>query len=192
MDFALFLVALMGIMWLPDFPAANWNGSANGRSGLSDDADDVAGAGNTADLMADPTDDFASTAPANDLMDLADTGQFPDTEMAEETLLTDMQELDGFGTETVRDEPPVTHLVGLDSEGEIAFAEVSEFDNGQDVLAISMNSNAVDGTLDVDVVNSLSGEDSLVFVECELIAVLRGTPDVSAQDVMVKIVTMAA
>ena len=175
MEFALFLVTLMGIMLMPDFPAFH-SGNAAGHAGQSEDDVD---SGNSEDLLDEGEAGLFAANASNGLLDAA--AEDGSVETADVDASEDLQSL----------KTEQSQLVEKSNDGDVAFAEVTDFDKGEDVLAISMDPAAVDGTLDVDVINSLNGEDSLVFVEAELLAVLRGTPDVSADDVMVKILTMA-
>lgn len=66
-------------------------------------------------------------------------------------------------------------------------AEIDDFQIGRDVLHISVNPDLVKGPVDVNVSTSADGQDSDVFIEKQLIAVLRGVPDATQSDVRVDI-----
>jgi len=68
-------------------------------------------------------------------------------------------------------------------------AEIDDFQIGRDLLHISVNPDVVKGPVDVNVSTSADGQDSDVFIEKQLIAVLRGVPDATQSDVRVDIET---
>ncbi len=71
-------------------------------------------------------------------------------------------------------------------------AEVSDFTPGEDVLFVSVDAAAVGEDAAVDVVPSEDGSDSLVFVGQQLVAVVNGTQDMTAADVVVQTAALAA
>lgn len=214
MDYSWVLVALIGIVFLPelfdndsdgddgqgdagDGGTGDDGGSMDGiddligdpidsdDGGVGDDTDDSDDGSDTGsdDDVADGTDDDTDTEDGND--DVADTSDsdgddVPDTSDSE-------GENDGSA-----DEDDDAQLVCIDADGDTTVAEVADFNLGEDVLSISMNPDAVDGELNIDVQNSADGEDSMVYVEEELMAILRGTPNATAEDVMVSLIKMAA
>lgn len=66
-------------------------------------------------------------------------------------------------------------------------AEITDFQRGADFLRVSLNPELDHGELSVDVSASEDGADSLVSVNGELVAILRGTPDATASDVLVEV-----
>ena len=69
---------------------------------------------------------------------------------------------------------------------------IEGFDTGQDVLVISVDPASVEGALDLDVRPSDDGADGLVFIEQMLVAIVRGAPELSPEDVVVKLAERAA
>ncbi len=67
------------------------------------------------------------------------------------------------------------------------FAEITDFAPGEDFLRVSLNPDLNSGEPEVEVGPSDDGEDGLVIVNGEVVAVLRGTPDVALSDIYVDV-----
>ncbi len=68
------------------------------------------------------------------------------------------------------------------------FAEVMDFVPGQDFLRVSLDPEQDAKSLEYDVQPSDTGEDGVVTVNGEIVAVLRGAPGASVHDVYVEVV----
>lgn len=66
-------------------------------------------------------------------------------------------------------------------------AEVTDFRSGEDFLRISLDPDVDHGDINVDVSPSDDGQDGVVTVNGDTIAILRGAPDASAADVRVDV-----
>lgn len=67
------------------------------------------------------------------------------------------------------------------------YAEVTDFVPGQDFLRVSLDPAQDTGTLDYDVHPSETGEDGIVTVNGEIVAILKGAPGATTQDVYVEV-----
>lgn len=67
-------------------------------------------------------------------------------------------------------------------------AEVADFSVGEDFLRVTLNPEIAHGDRTVEVRPSADGQDGLVSVNGQLVAVLRGAPGASAADVYVEVV----
>lgn len=74
-----------------------------------------------------------------------------------------------------------------DSASGVGHAEITDFEPGADFLRISLNPDVTHGDPDVSVGASEDGQDGVVTVNGEVIAVLRGTPDVTLSDIYVDV-----
>ncbi len=181
MDLFMFVMVLVGFAFLPDLHDPSVQGLSSGDDG---DMGPVETAGGHGDLLSAEGDDDGSSEPS--LTDWGTDGDPAEVEVLSDTAEVETESDDlGEGLDQTG-----TSFVGFDESGDLHVAQVTDFEIGEDVLAVEMNQDAVNGTLEVEVENSDNGMDSMVYVEQELIAVLQGTPDVNAQDVMVAMVTM--
>lgn len=69
----------------------------------------------------------------------------------------------------------------------LGYAEVEDFELGQDMLHITVAPEMVEGELDLNVTASEDGQDAMVYVEHRLIAVLKGVPGATNADITVTI-----
>ena len=83
------------------------------------------------------------------------------------------------------DSDPDTIWLNLNEDQGIGYAEISDFVPGSDVLQISVDPKDGDDGPEISVGRSDDGQDGLVFVDHDLVAVLHGAPDVSLDDVSV-------
>ena len=74
-----------------------------------------------------------------------------------------------------------------DSASGAGHAEITDFTRGEDFLRISLNPDVTVGDPEVSVAPSEDGQDGVVMVNGEVIAVLRGTPDVALSDIYVDV-----
>ncbi len=74
-----------------------------------------------------------------------------------------------------------------DSASGAGYAEITDFTQGEDFLRISLNPEVTSGTPDVSVGPSEDGQDGIVRVNGEIIAVLRGAPGASQADIYVDV-----
>lgn len=72
-------------------------------------------------------------------------------------------------------------------DGAASAAEVNDFQTGQDFLRITLDPEIDHGDITLDVAPSDDGEDGIVTVNGETIAILRGAPDASDADVRVEV-----
>ncbi|MEC7760302.1 MAG: calcium-binding protein [Pseudomonadota bacterium] len=80
-----------------------------------------------------------------------------------------------------------TFWVYHDDDGNTGTAEVTDFEPGLDFLRISLNPDIEHGELNVGIAASGDGADTLVSVDGQLIAVLRGVSGVTTADVFVEV-----
>lgn len=69
--------------------------------------------------------------------------------------------------------------------------EIENFEVGQDILYISVDETDDEKPLEIKVKPSNHGQDSLVFVDKHLVAVLKDAPNANAQDVVIEIENQA-
>ncbi|MCK8463474.1 hypothetical protein MUY35_06380 [Aliiroseovarius sp. S1339] len=74
-----------------------------------------------------------------------------------------------------------------DAEAGEDYAEVTDFVPGQDFLRVSLDPNQAIGDLDYDVHPSDTGEDGIVTVNGEVIAILKGAPGATTHDIYVEV-----
>ncbi len=74
-----------------------------------------------------------------------------------------------------------------DSSSGVGHAEITDFTVGEDFLRISLNPDIASGTPEISVAPSEDGNDGIVTVNGEVVAVLQGTPGASAADVYVDV-----
>jgi len=81
-------------------------------------------------------------------------------------------------------EPDIT-WVASDEHADEVHAEIEGFQIGEDILQISLSPDVAKDQTEVTVVQSDDGEDSLVFVDENLVAVLKGVVNATVADVYV-------
>ena len=191
MGIAILLLGLVPLMFLPhmdtttdedDLQPPDDSGSEPVGDLLTNDLD-------APDPDAEPSDILA---PINDI-DLPDDGTQPvDPEAVlgpvdQDDVLTPSDGEEGdiiLPVDQIESENIDVFIDGSADAG-IAYAEVEGFETGEDILHISILPEMVDGTLDVDVTQSDDGMDALIYVEQQLIAVLKDAPDASPDDIVV-------
>ena len=134
-------------------------------------------------------------------LDEDDTPPDPPQPVDEESIVSPLDEDDSY-----RGEGPDSGLLPIDDidsdlqeywlspadDGGIDHVVIDSFDPAQDILQVVLDPSLVEGTLDVDVQLSDDGQDSLVFVENQLIAVLKGAVGVSSANIHVHLEKIAA
>ncbi|WP_421702405.1 calcium-binding protein [Aliiroseovarius sp.] len=75
----------------------------------------------------------------------------------------------------------------LYSSGDGSFAQVTDFNPGEDLLSVQLNPDFMGREVVLDVQPSADGADGVVTVNGEVIAVLRGTPGATVADVYVNV-----
>ncbi|MDA5092733.1 calcium-binding protein [Aliiroseovarius sp. KMU-50] len=70
-------------------------------------------------------------------------------------------------------------------------ANVTDFVSGEDFLRVTLNPDTDPGAIDLDVSTSANGEDAVVTVDGEVVAVLQGAPNATLTDIRVEIMTEA-
>lgn len=78
-----------------------------------------------------------------------------------------------------------TFAISSEDLADNAFAEIEDFQIGEDILHISWFQGSAQGPGEPQVLPAENGEDSNVFVGGHLVAVLKGVPDVTGGDVFV-------
>ena len=81
-----------------------------------------------------------------------------------------------------------TFWVYFDGASGSGAADIGDFTTGEDFLRVTLNPDLNHGDLAVDVMPSDDGADGLVTVNGETVAILRGAPDATVDDVYVEIV----
>jgi serralysin len=75
-----------------------------------------------------------------------------------------------------------------DASAGVGHAEITDFDQGEDMLRVTLNpDDTYAGTLDVEVSQTEDGLSSQVIVNGDVVAVLYGSPNVTAADVVVEL-----
>jgi hypothetical protein len=105
-------------------------------------------------------------------VDQIDVG--PGQDASGDTVLTPVNPID-----TAADEV----WVNYDDVDGTGHAEIDDFKPGEDVLQLSVSANRVSGAPEVQVTPSADGQDGLVFVEKQLMVVLKGAAGASADDI---------
>lgn len=77
-----------------------------------------------------------------------------------------------------------TFWVYFDMNGAEGFADVQDFETGVDFLRVTLNPGLDVDAMEVDVQPSADGLDSVVTLNGEVVAMLRGAPDATLADVM--------
>lgn len=200
MGIAFLLLGLVPLMFLPDM--VNGDDAADSDDAPSPD-DGEQGDDDLLLDISDPADqpgaDTNILDPINDI-DLPDSGGQTDPPSAS---LTPGDEIDtgtpsdgneGEILDPVDDIDTYSTAIEVDAGADVGLghAEIEGFEVGQDVLHISLEPETVSGTLDVLVSPSADGVDGHVFVEQRLIAVLKGVPHATSQDIIAEVRTIAA
>lgn len=80
-----------------------------------------------------------------------------------------------------------TFWVYFDGASGSGAATINDFTVGEDFLRISLNPELDHGSMELSVAQSGDGQDGVVSVNGEVVAVLQGTPNATAADVLVEI-----
>jgi len=75
----------------------------------------------------------------------------------------------------------------FDQDSGVGAAEITDFEPGSDFLRVSLNPEVVHGTPDVEVMPSQDGDDGLVIINGDVVAILQGAADATAADVFVEV-----
>jgi len=148
----------------------------------------------------DPTEDDDPTALApNDEDDLPDDGsQNPDpldvlAPMIEDDVETPPNDEEDALLPVDQIETDADGIwVNFEDDAGLGYSEIEDFQAGQDVLHIVINPNSIVGDLDLEVLAAANGLDSEVYLEQQLVAVLKGAPDATMADIVVEIGVIAA
>lgn len=200
MGIAFLLLGLVPLMFLPDMmkgdEPADTDDSSQSDDGEQGDGDLLLDISDPADQ---PSADTEILDPVNDI-DLPDSGGQTDVPSA---TLTPGDAIDtdapsdgneGEVLDPIDDIDTYSTAIRIDAGADVGlgFAEIEDFEVGQDVLHITLEPETVSGTLDVLVSPSADGTDGHVFVEQRLIAVLKGVPHATSQDIIAEVRTIAA
>ena len=172
MELALLLLTLLPLAFLPEFDM---------------DEDDEAGGSEMPEFAGGLTDPLAPLI-ADDVLD-------PDATDPEGEILQPQEDTADEPTfDPVSGDPlvPVDTIDTLDGTIQLDFedvtgagyAEIQNFDASADVLEVYIEAGSVQGALDVDVVPSPDGQDAMVYVEGQLLAVLKSAATASAANVV--------
>ncbi|MGR3292093.1 MAG: hypothetical protein ACU0C9_12990 [Paracoccaceae bacterium] len=77
--------------------------------------------------------------------------------------------------------------VNFNDDAGLGYSEIKDFQAGQDVLHVLVEPGSIIGDLDVDLQVSDDGLDALVYIEQQLVAILKGAPTATAADIIVEI-----
>ncbi|MEE9427571.1 MAG: hypothetical protein V3V25_05410 [Paracoccaceae bacterium] len=203
MGIALLLLGLLPLMFLPDMLDSDADsGDGPEDSSGSESPGNGDGSGDDSSLLDDPVDDGSEPdvlAP-NDEDDLPDDGnQNPDPD----DVLAPVDEDDvlspsgGNGGDVLLPVDQIesdadTIWINFNDDAGLGYSEIEDFQAGQDLLHVLIDPDAIIGELDVEVIQSESGLDSMVYVEQQLVAILKGAPNATLIDVVVEIGVMAA
>jgi len=210
MGIALLLLGLLPLAFLPDFLDTDSDDDrASEPPPINDDA-----AGETGSLLDGFDEDLPpedEAGPVDELEgdilepviedDLPGDGEDPDPEdvlapVIEDDVATppDVDEGDVLLPVDQIESDADAIWINFNDDAGLGYSEIADFQAGQDVLHVLIEPDAVIGQLDVDVdvVKSESGLDSLVYVEQQLVAVLVNSPDVTLADVIVETGVIAA
>ena len=213
MGFALIFLGLIPLMFLPDSVGADHDDGDTGDSPLPDlpppvsmpEPSDLPNAVETIQPTDPPEEDGQGDGQGEvvepgiaDILDPVIGIDVPDPDSQDplpETILAPADEID---TASGDDEPdPGNILLPVDefvSEGQevwlnlaedegIGHAEITGFEPGQDVLQISLPQDQLDDDPQVGVNPSEDGADGLVFIDNDLVAILKGAPVASQDDI---------
>lgn len=200
MGFALLLLGLVPLMFLPEMAVSSSSEDDelpqdSGGSGAGDLLDDEPGGNNETDLENDT--DILNHIDEDDGADTGDEMVDPETVLSpenEDDAATPSDGSEGDVLKPIDEIESTLETIWIDGSSDtgLAYAEIEDFETGQDILHISMAPESITGELDVDVTQSDNGMDALVFVENELIAILKGAPDATVDDIVVAIESLAA
>ncbi len=173
MEIALLLLTLLPLAFLPEFGG----GEDEGAEGSSEETD--------TDLqpltpwIGDDTVDPNQTDPEGVILSPEeDTPDNPDQQPVDGEPLRPADSIEGVNGKLQLDFEDVTAT---------GYVEVFDFDPGQDNLEILIESQSVQGGADLLIMQSPDGQDAEVYVEGQLVAVLKGAPQADASDVLVTV-----
>ena len=140
-----------------------------------------------------PSDDQAPILDPVIEDDQPDTGdQEPDPDdilapVVEDDLATPSDGQEGEILDPVIEDESEPDIVWVESDehADNVHAEIAGFQIGEDILQISRSPDVAQDQTEVTVVQSDDGEDSLVFVDEHLVAVLKGVASATVEDVYV-------
>ena len=193
MDFAWLMVGLLAFGAIfPDifhpFPDPNLNADDK-DTGLGDPQ--IAGA--EAHAQTDDTQSGPDTADALAGDELDATG--------EDEMQPDAPDMAADAPVVLEDEASMTLeaeaeseavWVSEDAQTGLDAAQVDDFQPGEDVLFLTVDAGSFPADSEVDIVPSDDGNDGLIYVNNELIAVLKGVPQANAADIVMQFSGMLA
>lgn len=207
MGIALLLLALLPLAFLPDFLDSDSDDDGASDPPVNDDVvGEVSSLLDGLDEDVPPEDEAEPVdEPESDVLepviedDLPGDGEDPDPEdvlapVIEDDVATppDADEGDVLLPVDQIESDANTIWINFNDDAGLGYSEIADFQAGQDVLHVLIEPDAVIGQLDVELVKSESGLDSLVYVEQQLVAVLVNSPDVTLADVIVETGVIAA
>lgn len=177
MGIAFLLLGLLPLALLPEFSHTDSSDNegpdvAGGDMGQAADPEGV-----LSPLIVDDVADPEATDPDGDILapnpDAADT---PSGQAVDGEVLDPIDEIESDSGPYQLDFEDVTGT---------GHAEIENFDTASDTLEIFIEPGSVQGTLDVDIVASANGADGMVYVEGQLVAVLKDAADAGPDNVQV-------
>ena len=200
MGIAFLLLGLLPLMFLPDLLDNGGDGEQadydlppsplpiggdpqDDAISLLDDPDRNTDAGDTDAALApvnqdDPPDDGSQNPDPQDILlpvDEDDVATLPDGDAG--NLLLPVDQISSEAN---------TIWINFDDDAGLGYSEIEDFQAGLDVLHVLIDPDSVIGELDVEVRTAEDGLDALVFVEQQLVAILKGAPEATVADVIVE------
>ncbi len=167
----------------PDPPVAPTIPGAGSNGGTDLLSSDLAGAG-TEDTDLTQVDDLAA------LQDEVSYDELPDAAFGVEDAGPNADAADA--AERIETEAESEAIwVDLNEDAVANPAEVDDFQTGDDILYLALETEMFDGPMNIEVVQSQDAQDSMIYVSDELIAVLKNAPNASASDIYVKMTQLA-
>ena len=201
MGFALLFMALVPLAFLPDYLSSADDENPDNETGFENDQpdngdngqllDDSAAeppadtvlpadvltpvAGDEADVPAPPDPNW--TDPANALEPTIEDDVASDTQVANpDSVLLPVDQIDS---------DPDVILLDPNDNGGVGYTELSGFEPGADTLQIAVTPDNAGNLPKVSVSVSDDGDDGLVYLDQDLIAILRGVPWADVEDITI-------
>jgi hypothetical protein len=193
MGFAFLILGLLPLMFLPE---------SIDTDDLSDEFADESGGIDALQPMDEddqPDDSSQNPNPDNILQPIDEIDEyFSDESAVDDEAYYDLASSDGDQDPADEPDQPLLPVDQIESEAPeiwinfgddagLGYSEIEDFDADVDVVHVSIDPDAVIGELDVEVIKTDNGEDAQVYVEEQLIAVLKGAPNATIANVIVEI-----
>ncbi len=214
MGIALLLLGLLPLIFMPEAidDGAQDDDLSNDSGGLPPPVEIDGDGGDIASLLDDPDDqdgentDNSTETDGSDILDpnieidLPDDGtQNPDPDDILEPVIdidvltpSDGNESDILLPVDQINSDSDTIWINFNDDAGLGYSEIEDFQPGQDVLHVLIEPGVVIGALDVDLLQSENGLDTMVYVEQQLVAILKGAADATLGDVIVETGVIAA